>query len=162
MLLDSIKLIDTDRALRCTIYGDGGLYQHIAERIKAEGLEGSVVQAGYIQDTRDSLQRSDLYLSPSEKEGMSLGLLEALAAGLPSVVTDTGSSGSIAEGDPRCGTCVKVGEAEGFAAAIKRYMEDEALRQSHAKAALVKAQSYSTERMADEYLRLYESGADGI
>ena len=162
MLLDSMKLVAADRALRCTIYGDGGLYQHIAERIKTEGLEGRVVQAGYIQDTRDALLHSDLYLSPSEKEGMSLGLLEALAAGLPCVVTDTGSSKSIAEGDPRCGTCVNVGDAEGFAAAIKRYMEDEALRQSHAKAALVKAQSYSTERMADEYLRLYESGPDGI
>jgi glycosyltransferase involved in cell wall biosynthesis len=162
MLLDSIKLIDTDRPLRCTIYGDGGLYDHIAGRIKTEGLEGRVVQAGYTQDTEGALMRSDLYLSPSEKEGMSLGLLEALAAGLPCVVTDTGSSKSLAEDDPRCGVCVKVGDAEGFAAAIKRYMEDGDLRRTHAGAALAKAQNYSMERVADEYLRLYENGPDSI
>ena len=162
MLLDSIKLIDRDTALRCTIYGDGGLYDHITGRINTEGLEGRVVQAGYVQDTGNALLRSDLYLSPSEKEGMSLGLLEALAAGLPCVVTDTGSSKSLAEDDPRCGVCVKVGDAEGFAAAIKRYMEDRDLRLAHAKAALAKAQSYSIERMADEYLRLYENGPEGI
>ena len=162
MLLDSIKLIGTDRPLRCTVYGEGGLYNHIAGRINTEGLEGRVVQAGYVQDTRSALMRSDLYLSPSEKEGMSLGLLEALAAGLPCVVTDTGSSKSLAEDDPRCGVCVKVGDAEGFAAAIKRYMEDRDLRLAHAKAALAKAKSYSMERMADEYQRLYENGPEGI
>ena len=162
MLLDSIKLVDADRPLRCTVYGGGELYQHIADRVKAEGLETRVVQGGYIQDTRDALLRSDLYLSPSEKEGMSMGLLEALAAGLPCVATDTGASRSIAEDEPRCGTCVNVGDAEGFAAAIKRYMEDGDLLASHAEAALVKAQRFGMERMADEYLRLYENGPDGI
>ena len=162
MLLDSIKLIDAKKPLRCTIYGSGELCGHIAERIKSEGLEGRVVQGGYIENTRDALLRASLYLSPSEKEGMSLGLLEALAAGLPCVVTDAGSSRNIAEDDPRCGTCVAVGDAEGFAAAIERYMDDDALRLGHAKAALEKARRYSIERMADEYLRLYGYGPDNI
>ena len=162
MLLDSIKLIDADRPLRCIIYGDGELYQHIADRIKAEGLEGRVVQAGYVQDAREALLRSRLYLSPSDKEGASLGLLEALAAGLPCVVTDTGASRSIAEDDPRCGICVKPGDPQAFAQAIERYMDNGALRRAHAQAALKKAEQYSLSRMADEYLRLCKNGPGGM
>ncbi len=121
-----------------------------------------MVQAGYIQNTGAALQRSKLYLSPSDKEGLSLGLLEALAAGLPCVVTDTGASRGVAEDDPRCGICVKTGDAKAFAEAIKQYMDNEDLRLAHAGAARRKAQKYSIRRMADEYLRLYGSGPGGI
>ncbi len=162
MLLDSIKLLDPDKPFRCTVCGDGELFGHIESRIKAEGLEGRVVQAGYLMDASPVLQRSQLFLSPSDKEGLSLGLLEALAAGLPCVVTDTGASKSVAEDDPRCGICVKPGDAEAFAAAIEQYMNDKDLRLAHAEAARRKSQKYSIRRMADEYLRLYEYGPGGI
>ncbi|MCR5009467.1 MAG: glycosyltransferase [Clostridia bacterium] len=162
MLLDSIKLLDPDKPFRCTVCGDGGLYGHIGDRIKAEGLEGRVVQAGYLTDAFPVLQGSQLFLSPSYKEGLSLGLLEALAAGLPCVVTDAGASRSVAEDDPRCGICVRPGDAKAFAAAIDRYMNDKDLRLAHSKAAREKAQKYSVRRMADEYIRLYEYGPGGI
>ncbi len=162
MLMDSIKLLDPDKPFRCTVCGDGELFGHIESRIKAEGLEGRVVQAGYLMDASPVLQRSHLFLSPSYKEGLSLGLLEALAAGLPCVVTDTGASKSVAEDDPRCGICVKPGDAEAFAAAIEQYMNDKDLRLAHAEAARRKSQKYSIRRMADEYLRLYEYGPGGI
>ncbi|MBR3302087.1 MAG: glycosyltransferase family 4 protein [Firmicutes bacterium] len=162
MLLDSIKLLDPDKPFRCTICGDGELYGYIGNRIKTEGLEGRVVQAGYLMDASPVLQRSQLFLSPSYKEGLSLGLLEALAAGLPCVVTDTGASRSVAEDDPRCGICVKPGDAKAFAAAIKQYMNDKDLRLAHSKAAREKSQKYSVRRMADEYIRLYEYGPGGI
>ena len=35
MLLDSVKLLDPDKPFRCTICGDGALYGHVGERIKA-------------------------------------------------------------------------------------------------------------------------------
>ena len=162
MLLDSIKLLDPDKPFRCTICGDGELYGHIGGRIKSEGLESRVVQAGYLMDASTVLQRSQLFLSPSYKEGLSLGLLEALAAGLPCVVTDAGASRSVAEDDPRCGICVRPGDAEAFAAAIEQYMNDKELRLAHAEAAREKAQEYSVRRMADEYIRLYGYGPGGI
>ena len=162
MLLDSVKLLDPDKPFRCMICGDGALYGHIGNRIKTEGLEGGVVQAGYLMDASPVLQRSRLLLSPSYKEGLSLGLLEALAAGLPCVVTDTGASRSVAEDDPRCGICVKPGDAKAFAAAIKQYMNDKDLCLAHSKAAREKSQKYSVRRMADEYIRLYQYGQGGI
>ena len=161
MLLDSVKMLDTAKPFRCTIYGDGELYGHIAGRVKTEGLEGRIVQAGYVQDTRDALTRADLYLSPSEKEGMSLGLLEALAAGKPCVVTDTGASRSVVEDDPCCGICVQPGDPGAFAAAVQRYMDDADLGRAHSEAALIKSERYSLRRMADEYLRLYGNRPDG-
>ena len=120
------------------------------------------MQAGYLMDASPVLQRSQLFLSPSDKEGLSLGLLEALAAGLPCVVTDTGASRSVAEDDPRCGICVKPGDAKTFAAAIEQYMNDKDLCLAHSKAAREKSQKYSVRRMADEYIRLYEYGPGGI
>ena len=163
-LLDSLKLLKekTDRLFCCVICGDGELFGHIKDRITCEGLGDCVIQAGFREDVGRILGASRLYLSPSESEAMSLGLLEAFAAGLPAVVTDVGSSGRITEEEPCCGISVDYPDADGFAEAIKRYMEDDALLREHAAAALAKAPRFGRSAMAENYLRLCEQGPENV
>ncbi|MDB6172311.1 MAG: hypothetical protein JWL59_1622 [Chthoniobacteraceae bacterium] len=60
------------------------------------GMESSIVQVGGSDRIGALLGASDAYLSTSDFEGLSLAQLEALAAGLPIVITDTGGAGEIA------------------------------------------------------------------
>ena len=162
-LLDSLKLLKkkTDRFFCCVICGDGELFGHIKDRVDSEGLRDTVIQAGYREDAQRVLAASQLYLSPSQSEAMSLGLLEAFAAGLPCVVTDAGSSAILAARQPVSGISVSRTDADAFAEAVLQYMEDEKLRSDHAAAAFAKAAEFSRSAMADKYLRLYENGPQG-
>ncbi|MBR5730413.1 MAG: glycosyltransferase [Firmicutes bacterium] len=161
-LLDSLRILAArGRAFRCVICGDGPLFTHISERIASEGLSGSVIQAGYRKDAGRVLAASQLFLSPSRSEAMSMALLEAMACGRACVVTDAGGSGRTVESSPVCGICVKYGDAEGFASAIERYMEDPALLAQHSGNAFEKAAGFSLGAMAERYIGLYGASAGG-
>ena len=161
-LLDSLKVLAAGgKDFRCVICGDGPLYAHITERIEAEGLSGTVIQAGYRKDAGRVLAASQLFLSPSRSEAMSMALLEALAAGKPCVVTEAGGSADMVLSAPVCGISAAYGDAEGFASAIKKYMEDPELLAEHSENAFKKAAGCSLKAMADRYLELYGAACGG-
>lgn len=70
------------------LVGEGPQESQLRERISSLGLQGRVFLPGVFDDVSDLLDAADLFLLPSHEEGMSLSLLEAMAAGLPVVATD--------------------------------------------------------------------------
>jgi glycosyltransferase involved in cell wall biosynthesis len=101
--LEAVKgvdlLIRTTRALRdrgvaaeLTVVGAGSLKQRLVRLAEECGLHGTVAFRGALErePIAQVFRESDLYLSGSHQEGFSLALLEALASGVPVVVTDVG------------------------------------------------------------------------
>ncbi len=79
-------------AVRFVILGDGMLRKEIeAERARL-GLEEVVFLPGAVDRASSYLSGFDVYCLPSSKEGMSLSVLEAMAAGVATVVTDVGAN----------------------------------------------------------------------
>ena len=70
------------------LVGDGPARQDIGLRVRELGLESSVLMPGEFPDTHDILAASDLFVLPSYEEGLSVALLEAMAAELPCIGTD--------------------------------------------------------------------------
>lgn len=68
------------------IIGDGPLRPALAEQIHTHALENHVHLLGQ-QDAAPYYAHADCFLQTSDSEGLSLALLEALAAGLPAIVT---------------------------------------------------------------------------
>jgi hypothetical protein len=68
---------------RLWVAGEGPHRAALAAQINRLGLSSRVLLAGVFQQVDDLLAAADLFILPSYEEGMSLALLEAMAAGLP-------------------------------------------------------------------------------
>lgn len=71
------------------LVGDGGLRPSIEEKVKALALEDKVCFLGDRSDVAELLQAFDLFLLPSHYEGFPVTMVEAQAAGLYCLSSDT-------------------------------------------------------------------------
>ena len=88
--IEIMKEILKHRAdVRMLFIGKGALFEEISHKIENEGLKGYIYMLGPRNDVPDLLGILDVYLMPSKYEGVSVALMEAQAAGLHCVVTNT-------------------------------------------------------------------------
>lgn len=73
---------------KLVLVGEGPQESQLRERITSLGLQDRIFLPGVFDDVSDLLDAADFFLLPSHEEGMSLSLLEAMAAGLPVIATD--------------------------------------------------------------------------
>ena len=106
----------------------GGGPEEEALRAEAERrLPGRVRFLGVLGDTRPVYAAADLFVLPStEREGMSMVLLEAMASGLPVVATSVGGNPeTVADGET--GILCAPSDSAALADAIHRFRSDPAL-----------------------------------
>lgn len=77
-----------DRDWILSLYGSGRDEQYLRMLVKAFGLEDRVIFRGHVHDIRELWASHHILLMPSLREGTPLALIEAMACGRPSVVTD--------------------------------------------------------------------------
>jgi glycosyltransferase involved in cell wall biosynthesis len=141
--------------IRLTIVGDGNQLLELKNLTSKLNIEDKVVFKGYLDHSKlaETYQESDIFVLPSLNEGMSNSLLESLAAGLPVVVTDTGGTSELLDGN---GVLVPMGDSDAIAEAIRRFMDDPARRQQMGMRSREIAEGMSWEAVGNAYLRLYE------
>jgi glycosyltransferase involved in cell wall biosynthesis len=83
-----------DPRLRLVLAGDGSLADEVRRIIQTRNLANAISLPGRINNARiaESFQNADVYVSCSYNDGTSVSLLEALATGLPVIVTDVPSN----------------------------------------------------------------------
>jgi glycosyltransferase involved in cell wall biosynthesis len=87
-------LLDRGVDARLTVVGRGPLRDDLADRARSLSLGDRVVFTGFVDDRqqlRDLYRRSHVFVLPTEMEGISLAIQEAMAAGLPVVSTHAGA-----------------------------------------------------------------------
>ncbi len=105
----------------------------------------------YDDDLVGAYQQADVFFSPSVQEMFPLVVLEAMATGLPEVVTNiSGSSDAIETGTN--GLVVERGDVDEMADALGRLIENESLRKRFGQANLEKSRLYDWDRISKMYL----------
>jgi glycosyltransferase involved in cell wall biosynthesis len=84
---------------RLVIVGDGPDRARLEQLACESGVTGAVMFTGYRPDVRRLLAGFDAYVNSSVYEGISLTLLEAMAASLPAVATAVGGTPEVVTGD---------------------------------------------------------------
>ncbi|MEJ2595096.1 MAG: glycosyltransferase [bacterium] len=118
--LENLK--DQGHSFRYYIIGDGPMRQAIQEQITRRGLAKDIEILGKITNVKDYLQLGDIFIHSSKGEGCSNAILEAMAAGLPVIASDTGGTREIT-GD-RNGSLFEYQNEEQLVRALKKLMSD--------------------------------------
>lgn len=109
--------------LRLLVVGDGRLKAATEQRAAELGIAEACRFPGSIKDLADVYRSVDVFVMPSLWEGLSLAMLEAMAAGLPMVATDVGGARDVL-GDNVRGILVPAGDAAALAQAINGLLVD--------------------------------------
>ena len=110
---------------RLMLIGDGSLKPDLVLLAKELGIEDAVIWTGFRTDVPRLLAALDIYVQSSVNEGLSLSILEAMAAGKPVIITDVGGARELVE-NGKTGILIAPGSAEEISGAIFGLLEDPA------------------------------------
>lgn len=124
----------------------------LSERL---GIANRVHVLGRVEPLRDAYAAFDIFVQPSQYEGLSIAMLEALYAGLPMVTTAVDGVDEAAP-DGRGAIIVPIGDTTALGEGIARLAQDASLRRD--LAAITQAhvrQHLTTDAMYARYAELY-------
>ena len=134
-LLDAIPAVAAGR--REVLFEMGG-DQEVAEvrgLVDEKGIGGNVRMLGWVSgdDKLAAFTRAHIYVLPSYHEGLPIGVLEAMAAGLPVVTTPVGGIPEVVR-DGINGIVISPGDVRALSAAVLRLLDDSELRERMSEA----------------------------
>ncbi len=137
------------------LIGEGELRDELQQQTQQARLLENVHFLGIRKDVPDLLAAIDLFVLPSLWEGLSVALLEAMAASKPIVATAVaGTTQAMTHGET--GMIVPPRNSQALAGAINQLLSDPAQAQALGQAArqhVVK--NYGAQKQAEEHLALY-------
>ena len=146
---------------RLSICGEGPEEAHVRRRVAELGIADSVVLRGRVAEVADALRASDVFVLPSEVEGNSNAVLEAMATGLPVLSTRVGGT-PLLVGPEGAALLIEPRDRAGLEERLARLVADESRRRAAGAAMLTRARAnFSIDAIAALYLRVYEALADG-
>jgi len=141
------RLVAAHPSSSCVIVGGGPMEAELRSMVDAMSLQDHVLFAGDTSDVRPYLAAGDIFVLPSEREGLSLSLLEAMAFGLPCIAADAGGSREAIEEGVN-GFVIPCDSEESLVAALSRLFANPAERTQMGK---------SSRRIAEEKFDLERS-----
>jgi len=138
------------------VVGDGGDRPELDRLAHELGRGERTHFFGYQPDPEDYYAGIDVVVQASRREAMGLAVLEAMAAGLPVVATDVGSTGE-AVADGTTGFLVPPDDVDALADALTRLVGDAELRTRMGTAGRARYEAlFSGARHARAYEALYD------
>jgi glycosyltransferase involved in cell wall biosynthesis len=120
------------------------------------GLADRLLFAGARRDLPATFNALDIFVLASRHEGFGRVVAEAMAAGIPPVVTREGALPELVA-DGAQGLCATPADAEDFAAKIGRLMDDRELRLTFGAAARDRARAFDSFACAERVLATYQA-----
>jgi glycosyltransferase involved in cell wall biosynthesis len=150
-LLDAVALLRLER-IRVVIAGDGPGREQLERRARALGLDG-VVFTGFRNDASELMGAMDVSVLLSFSEGLSNVVLDSLAWGLPTIVTDIPPNREAA-GD--AALYVSVGDVAATAGALEQVLTGQALAEELGARGRLRATRFSPEEQGRRTMELYD------
>lgn len=160
-LLRAVAAVAREINVVTAIIGDGP-ERPALERLASElQIQSHVRFLGQRQDAREWLAACDLYVNSSISEGVSLTILEAMAAGLPVLATEVGGTPEVVGSS--AGQLVRPRDPDLLASSVLRLAREPAQRTALGRIARQRVESrFTLERMVREYRDVYLQSNSGL
>jgi glycosyltransferase involved in cell wall biosynthesis len=138
-------------ALTLTVVGEGEYRKEL--ELLADGLD--VYFAGLQKDVSRYYRDADIFIHPTYgPEGSSLVTMEAMACGLPCILSDLTVNRELSD-DGRCALLFRVGDADDLCLKLESFISSPELRMTYRRRGYAMVQSrYSAETVRASYLKV--------
>jgi len=150
-----------DHPVRLTIVGTGDAEDALRHLVTDLGVTKEVVFAGFVprEHMPAVYRQADIFVLPSQSEGMSIALLEGMASGLPVVVTDTGGTAELVKEGVN-GLVVPWADVPALTEALGTLAEDGQRREHLGHASRRIAEGFGWSAISSKYVELCTQIAD--
>jgi len=144
-----------DKNIKLVLVGEGNQEGELKKLAQDLGISNKVDFKGYIShdNIADIYKKSDIFVLPSLNEGMSNALLEGMASGLTVIVTNTGGTVELVDGN---GIIIPMGDSDAIVDAIRKLMDypDERKRMNIKSRKIAELMDWKA--VGESYLKVYE------
>ncbi|MBU1033821.1 glycosyltransferase family 4 protein [Patescibacteria group bacterium] len=150
------KFAKDKKDVELLLIGDGDLKESLEEKAQELKLDKKVSFVGKKDKSwlKEHLPKCHVFCLPSLNEGMSNAVLEAMACGLPIIVTPVGGSKELLGEN---GFLVAQADSEAIAERLNLLYKDKDLRVAMGKESRKRAVKMSWQKVAEEYLEVYKN-----
>lgn len=153
-LIKALKKIK-DSKVHLLICGEGKEKKKLQKLAGKLNLEKQVHFLGSRSDMKELYQISDIFVMASHREGLSRAVMEAMASGLPCVISDIrGNRDLIIEG--KGGYLVKKNNVDEYAKRINELIQDRELRIQMEKENIERIKAFSAEKVKKRIKDIYK------
>ncbi len=156
MLEAAAEVVRRVPSVRFVSLGQGPLEEDLVSRRDRLGLGDRFRFLGHVPDAPAVMSAFDVFALSSDQEGLPVALMEALALGLPVVVTAVGGMPHVV--DPSVGRVVPPGRVGPLADALVELARDPGLRSALGAAAAVRAEQFDASSAVRRLEELYVVG----
>lgn len=136
------------------IAGSGPLKDELENFAAELGLKDNVHLLGFCTNVYEILKASDIFCFPSYREGMPVSLMEAMASGLPAVVSNVrGNMDLIIQN--KGGFLYSPNDVNGFARGIEKLIQNPQLRSSMGEYNRESVKAYDINVVKDKFEKVY-------
>jgi glycosyltransferase involved in cell wall biosynthesis len=156
------KLTDLGIEVVLSLIGTGDSQKDYERKAMSLGIQSHVRFVGYVSREEISFyyNAAHVFVLPSYNEGMSLAVLEAMAAGLPVVVTRTGGTTELVEEGVN-GFVFDWADVDSLTNYLRMLAADDTLLRNMGAASRSRAKHFSWEVIANRFLRLLYTDSIG-
>jgi phosphatidylinositol alpha-1,6-mannosyltransferase len=157
-LIEAVKrLTDSGIDVTLELVGTGDALTANQVQVQALGIADRVRFVGYVprEQVAEHCAAAHVFVLPSYNEGMSVATLEAMAAGLPVVVTRTGGTADLVEEEVN-GLTFEWADVDTLTAHLRRLAADRLLARRMGASSRQRASEFSWDTAAEMYLHIFE------
>jgi glycosyltransferase involved in cell wall biosynthesis len=148
--------VASDR-FRFVLAGDGELHGEMVKKAGALGLQNDIIFTGYIDDIKNLLKSSDIFISHSKSESLGISILEAMAAGIPVISTDSGGAAEIVNSRFENGILINYGDKKALAESLAKLAREKELRNLYVEnGSRIIREHFCLDKAAEETYNLYK------
>ncbi len=151
--IDNLKLVIVGKTKGAG--RSGWMFEEILEAPKKFGVEQKVIFTGFVPDEEllYLLNGAKAFVCPSLYEGFGITVVDAMATGLPVIVSNNSSLPEVAG---KAGLYIDPRKVDHIEQAIRTLMTDPKLQSKMSHESLKQAKKFSWEKMAGQVLKVFE------